>query len=86
MYRIERRNWTEEDIGTVFTGGIFDLFDVNIKEIYRINDEEYDFICENASDDELDLIVKEPETFTDKKQIILTLNKYVCLFRQKVCN
>ena len=86
MYRIERRNWTEEEIGYVSNGGMFDLFDNSIKEIYRINDDEYDYICEHASDEELDLMVKQDHTFTEKKELINIIDKYVKVHRQLVCN
>jgi hypothetical protein len=30
------------------SGGLPDLFDNSIKQLFNITDEEYDFICENA--------------------------------------
>ena len=38
-------------------GGIQDLFDDMIKALYNITDDEYDYIAENASTEELDIFV-----------------------------
>ena len=42
MSRISRKNRT--DLGLKSSGGVFDLFDNVIKEVWRVNDEESDFI------------------------------------------
>ena len=44
--RLERRNRTYGDLGIKSSGGMFDLFDNAIKEIYRINDNEYNYLFE----------------------------------------
>lgn len=75
--RIERRNLTYEDIGYKHSGGIFDLFDNSVKENLRINDKEYDYICEKATDDELKLVSKEKLSYKEKRELLNTLNKYL---------
>ena len=77
MSRINRKNWTNKDIGYLNKGGVFDMFDNLIKSNLRINDDELDFICINATDDELGLITIEKPKFSEKKQIINLLNKYI---------
>lgn len=77
MSRINRRKWTEEQCGILSSGGIHDAFDNAIKSIYRITDEEYDFICDNAIDGELTYIITKNPSFSDKREIIKILNKYV---------
>ena len=77
MSRLERKNRTFGDIGYKHEGGMFDLFDNSIKTAYRINDEEYDYICEKATDAELELVITETPTFKQKRQIISILNNYL---------
>lgn len=77
MSRIDRRDWLNKDIGYKSSGGLFDLFDNQIKTIYRINDDEYDHLCEVMSNDESQLFVTENPTFTEKRKMIELLNKYI---------
>lgn len=77
MSRISRRNWLNKDIGYKSSGGMFDLFDNMLKTIYRINDDEYDHLCEVMTDDELNLFITENPTFAEKRKMIGLLNKYV---------
>lgn len=61
------------------SGGMLDLFDNAFKQALRVTDSEYDWLAENLSDEELGLIVTDPElkslTFTERRQIILILRK-----------
>jgi hypothetical protein len=61
--------------------GIFDLIDNIIKESYNINDSEYVFICENATDSEIEILVDlldNPEkSFSDIRIALNTRNKYL---------
>ena len=70
LSRAERRNRTCEDLGIKNKGGMLDLFDNAIKEIYRITDDEYDYLCENLTDGEMTLFVGEKPTFGEKKQCL----------------
>ncbi len=69
-------------------GGLIDVFDDAIKGSFNITDEEYDFICENATDEDLDLFLNgfggldsEP-TFTDKRKALEVRKKYLTLFNE----
>lgn len=77
MTRLERKNWTLKMIGYKSSGGLLDLVDNMIKEIYRINDEEFDYICEIADDATIDLMTTEEITFTQKRQILTFLRENV---------
>lgn len=77
MSRINRRNWTEEKIGYKEKGGVFDLFDNMFKSVLRITDTEMDKLALECSDEELKLAVTEQLTFTEKRELINLLNKYI---------
>ena len=53
--RFERKfrediNFKTNKVGNI---GMFDLIDDALKSVWRINDEEYDFIAENIKDDDI---------------------------------
>lgn len=48
-----------------------------MKETYRITDNEYDYLCEKLSDDEMNLFSLENLSFTQKKEILLILTKHL---------
>ena len=77
MSRISRKDWTCKDMGLKSKGGLLDLFDNQIKNIYRINDTEFDYLCEVLSDYENDIFLNDNRTFTDKRKIIELLNKHI---------
>jgi len=77
MSRINRRHWLNKDMGIKSSGGMYDIFDNQIKTVYRINDDEYDHLCEVMTDEETDIFVTEIPTFADKRKMIELLNKYI---------
>lgn len=77
LSRAGRRNRTCEDLGIKNKGGMLDLFDNAIKEIYRITDDEYDYIAENLTDGEMTLFVAEKLTFGEKKQCLSIVEKHL---------
>jgi hypothetical protein len=77
MSRLKRKNRTYEDIGIMSSGGMLDAVDNAIKEAYRINDEEYDYLCDKMTDEELSLFASDNFTFSQKRQILTLLNKYL---------
>lgn len=78
MGRIERKDkMTYGNIGYKQSGGVFDLFDNQIKTAYRINDAEYDHLCEVMTDDESEIFITENPTFAQKRQMIQLLNKHI---------
>lgn len=82
MSRLKRRNRTLSDVGFKESGGALDLIDNVIKESFRINDAEFDFICENAEDGELESLISDALTFSEKRRIIEVLNKYLTKFEE----
>jgi hypothetical protein len=46
-----------EEIQFKESGGLFDLFDNQIKAAYNITDEEYDYIAEHMDEEELSIFV-----------------------------
>ena len=78
MYRLLRRNYTDHDCGILYKGGILDAVDNAFKATYRINDKEYDYICDNANDDELEILVlDENSKYSEIKQALRIVDKYI---------
>lgn len=53
------------------------MFDNVVKGFARMTDEEYDYYCDKATDEELGLLIHEKLTFTQKRQLITVLNTKV---------
>jgi hypothetical protein len=77
MSRINRKDWLESDMGIKSSGGLLDLFDNQIKMVYRISDDEYDHLCGVMNEDEMNLFVKETPTFSEKRKMIELLNTHI---------
>jgi hypothetical protein len=77
MFRLDRKNKINNEFRSAGKIGIFDLFDDSIKQIYRINDNEYDYIAENITDEESDLFLAEKLNFHEKRMLLLMLDKYL---------
>ena len=75
MTRFERKNRT--DINYKGCGGITDALDDMIKQLWRINDDEYDYLCENLTDEELCTILPEFKNISQIKDAINITNKYL---------
>lgn len=75
MTRFERKNRT--DINYKGCGGITDALDDMIKQLWRINDDEYDYLCENLTDEELCTIIPEFKSISQIKEAINITNKYL---------
>ena len=75
MTRFERKNRT--DINYKGCGGITDALDDMIKQLWRINDDEYDYLCESLTDDELCTIIPEFKNISQIKEAINITNKYL---------
>jgi len=75
MSRLERKN--RSDIEFMGYGGLTDAFDDLIKDQWRINDDEYNWICEFASNEELDHFLPriKPLTFSEKRDSIKCVNE-----------
>ncbi len=75
MTRFERKNRT--DINYKGCGGITDALDDMIKQLWRINDDEYDYLCDNLTDEELCIIIPEFKNISQIKEAINITNKYL---------
>ena len=70
------------------SGGVFDLMDNVMKVGFNITDAQYDFICEEATDEDLDKLAEvlfnnNKATFTERREALIVRNKYVGLFNSK---
>ncbi len=73
--RLQRRNRT--DIHFKEHGGITDLFDNSMKEVWRINDDEYDYLCEHTSDLNCTLFLDEKMSISQLKSKIKEVNSII---------
>lgn len=81
MDRFSRKNRT--DIEFKGAGGLIDSFDDMIKEEWRISDEEYDWICEYATQEELDLFLLFDTTISGMKKSITVVNKLLITYNKE---
>ena len=71
------------------SGGMTDVFDNVVKQLFNITDDEYDFICENATDEDLDTFLtamgglETDPTFTEKRKGLEVRNKYLEKFNNR---
>lgn len=79
--RSKRKLRTDMELKT--SGGIFDLIDNIFKEIYFVNDKEFDYISEKATDEELDILTLEEPNFGEKRKCLLIVDKYLKEFNSK---
>jgi hypothetical protein len=62
-------------------GGMQDMFDNVIKVLFNITDDEYDFIAENASDEEINVFLtalgslENESTFTERRRALELRNR-----------
>lgn len=56
---------------------MLDLFDNAIKEVYRITDDEYDYLAENLTDGEMSYFVAEKLSFGEKKQCLRIIENHL---------
>lgn len=77
MSRINRRTWTMAEFGDRNNQGVFGMIDIAVKENLRITDDEYDFISEEMTDEEMGNALEEKPTFAQRRRIIEILNKYI---------
>lgn len=80
-----------EEIEFKTQGGLFDLFDNEIKEAYNITDAEYDYIAENMTDEMSSFLLgcgmissDKNITFTMIREGLMIRNKYLSLMSNSV--
>ncbi len=83
MSRFSRKN--REDIVFKGSGGLDDVIDDFLKELWRVDDNEYNYISEFATDEELTIILPEFKNFGEKREAIKIVNRLVeeCRFISK---
>lgn len=74
MSRLSRKNRTDIDYKSGKMG-INDIFDDMIKSTYRINDSEYDYICEHLTEEDSNIFLSEELNFSEKRELHKILNK-----------
>ena len=72
MTRFERKN--RNDIVYKGCGELTDAFDDMYKELWRINDDEFDYLCETLTDEELSDITPEFKSISEIKRAINIVN------------
>lgn len=77
MSRLKRKFRT--DIKFKQRGVLFDALDDAIKETWRINDEEYDFICEQDNQQVINYLVTDMSTvsYSEKRRGLTIINQLV---------
>lgn len=82
MTRLERKN--RDDIKYMGRGGFFDAFDDAIKQTWRINDEEYDYI-NTLPDEYLDALLIDGDIPISKIKISISkVNEAVEMYRNSI--
>lgn len=61
-------------------GGLTDAYDDMFKQALNITDEEYNYICETASDEEIQVLCGFDGKFSEKRKALEIRNKYVRYF------
>ena len=84
MSRIDRIKWTNDQLGIKGRGGMMDLMDMMAQTNFRLTIPELDLIGSDATEEDLDIIATEPKTFSERRLLIKTLNKYVYLEDQAI--
>ena len=75
--RCKRKFRTTEDLEIKSRGGILDLFDDSIKQGYRITDDEYDYLAEHLTDDEISYFISENLSFGDKRKCLKIVESHL---------
>ena len=86
MTRFDRKN--RQDIKSSLSNGnlkngIFDIIDDTMKSVWRINDDEYDYIIDNLSDVELKTFSLSDPSITDIKMMISKVNELVFKYQNR---
>jgi hypothetical protein len=89
--RCKRKFRSYEDLKIKSSGGMLDLFDNMIKEIYRITDDEYDYLADNLNENEYSYFILDSDSnsdsdsdsyskkfsFADKKECLRIIEKHL---------
>ena len=75
--RCKRKFRPYEDLKIKSSGDMLDLFDNAIKEVYRITDDEYDYLAENLTDGEMSYFIAEKLSFGEKKECLRIVESHL---------
>jgi hypothetical protein len=79
--RLKRKFRVDKDLGLEPTGDLFGEYTNDIKKLYRLNEDEINFISENATENECDILLSEPgDSIYSRRLILQTLNKLLNLY------
>lgn len=82
MSRLKRKS--RSDIEFKGCGGLLDVVDDSVKESFRINDKEFDYIADNISDEDINkLFYIEYPNFTQKREMLIILETYLDQYYKK---
>lgn len=70
------------------SGGIFEAMDNGFTELFNVTTQELDFIAENATEEETDILVnlatyEGRKSFTDRRKALEVRNKYLELYNKQ---
>ena len=77
MSRLDRKFWTDEQLGMATSGSLMGLMDQMAQTNFRLTIPELDLIGADATEEDIDIIATEPKSFSERRLLINTLNKYV---------
>ncbi len=66
----------QKEAGNYRPINIFDMLDSAIMKSLHLNDDQFDKFCEEATFEEMDLVVKENKTLSEAKQVAIILRKF----------
>jgi len=75
MSRFSRKD--RKDIEYKGCGGLTDAFDNAFKQAWYINDEEFDYINDETSNEELDAIIEADISLSHKRIALAIVDKYI---------
>jgi hypothetical protein len=82
MIRLDRKlGFTSNEL--MGGSGIGGLIDATIMETFRITDEEYDYLCEHMTDEEMNLFISDSLSFSDKRKLVIMLDVYIKNINEK---
>lgn len=74
MTRLERKkDYVEPEISF----DIFGLIDGMVMDRYYLTEDQYDELCAKATDEEISLLMSEPESIDEARKIIETINRII---------
>lgn len=73
--RSQRRHRTPQDLGLRGCGTFFDAFEDAVKGTYRLNDEEYDWLALNATEEETEPLLKSAMSYSEARLALTTLEQ-----------